>query len=417
MTVHHLPPPAESIPTFTPVPRRHNRHDGWTPDRQRGFIEALADTGSVKAAAARVAMTSESAYALRRAAGAETFAAAWEAALTSGAQRLADIAFDRATEGVPVPIFFNGEQVGERRRYNDRLLLFLLKHHLPAKFGEVTRPGRFPTRAQSKEDEQEAADRLARDHDQATRRIRERLTRARRLYLATIAAEPDKRSAWETLTGPTDWDRVRDLKPQDNEPFNDEPGDQRPMSMTGPDMLLTAEAGLLADIAGGHDAMAAYRAAVEAIIDARAAAAATADPLPGESHAEQAERMERELVDAVEKQLIVAGWTRNADGQWHAPPEAVMEAEAEAAPTDQTDELPPLNVADSIEHLLARMGCTRGIDGDWQPPDGWDAGDPPNPDSSILPGLPGASSYRRANNDGGEGRGDDGGPSSPPSEG
>ncbi|HEX2763027.1 MAG TPA: hypothetical protein VHM92_04155 [Allosphingosinicella sp.] len=29
---------------FTPVPRRY-RHDGWTPERQVAFIEALADTG------------------------------------------------------------------------------------------------------------------------------------------------------------------------------------------------------------------------------------------------------------------------------------------------------------------------------------------------------------------------------------
>ena len=46
-------PPAERppLPPFTPVPRKP-RHDGWTPERQRAFIEALADTGSVTRAAA-----------------------------------------------------------------------------------------------------------------------------------------------------------------------------------------------------------------------------------------------------------------------------------------------------------------------------------------------------------------------------
>ena len=29
-----------SLPAFTPVPRHYNRHDGWTPERQQGFIEA-----------------------------------------------------------------------------------------------------------------------------------------------------------------------------------------------------------------------------------------------------------------------------------------------------------------------------------------------------------------------------------------
>lgn len=36
-----------TLPAFTPVPRRHNRHDGWTDDRQQRFIEALADLDSV----------------------------------------------------------------------------------------------------------------------------------------------------------------------------------------------------------------------------------------------------------------------------------------------------------------------------------------------------------------------------------
>ena len=50
-----------ALPTFTPVPRISPRHTGWTPDRQHGFIEALADLGSVRAAANAVGMTPESA--------------------------------------------------------------------------------------------------------------------------------------------------------------------------------------------------------------------------------------------------------------------------------------------------------------------------------------------------------------------
>lgn len=41
------------LPEFTPVPSKP-RHDGWTPERQKAFIEALADTGSVSRAAAMV---------------------------------------------------------------------------------------------------------------------------------------------------------------------------------------------------------------------------------------------------------------------------------------------------------------------------------------------------------------------------
>lgn len=149
-----LPPDQRPpIPAFAPVPRKY-RHDGWTPDRQRAFIQALAATGSVTAAAARINMSTEGAYYLRRQPGAEGFAAAWAAALDHGVQHLTDLAIDRATHGTPVPIFWKGEQVGERRRYNDRLLMFILKHHMPARYGGALLPA---PRSQA-EMEQEAAE-------------------------------------------------------------------------------------------------------------------------------------------------------------------------------------------------------------------------------------------------------------------
>lgn len=134
------PPEARTIiPDFTPVARKY-RHDGWTPERQRAFIQALAATGSVTAAANRINMSSEGAYVLRHQPGAEGFAAAWAAALDHGVQHLTDLAIDRATHGTPVPVFWKGEQVGERRRYNDRLLMFILKHHIPGQYGGTALP-------------------------------------------------------------------------------------------------------------------------------------------------------------------------------------------------------------------------------------------------------------------------------------
>lgn len=77
-----LPPALASIPLlqFAPVPRRYRR-DGWTPERQRAFIAALAEWGNVTAAAEAAGMTPEGAYHLRRQPGAESFRRAWEAAL------------------------------------------------------------------------------------------------------------------------------------------------------------------------------------------------------------------------------------------------------------------------------------------------------------------------------------------------
>lgn len=60
----NLPPPAHSadLPAlleFTPVPVRA-RHDGWTPERQRLYVAALAETGHGGKAAARVGMSEQS---------------------------------------------------------------------------------------------------------------------------------------------------------------------------------------------------------------------------------------------------------------------------------------------------------------------------------------------------------------------
>ncbi|MEM7779131.1 MAG: hypothetical protein AAF697_01925 [Pseudomonadota bacterium] len=124
------------LPAFTPVPREGKRHDGWTPERQRDFIEALADTGSVHAACKAVNMSQGGAYYLRRQEGAEEFRAAWEKALDLGVQRIEDVAMDRALNGVEEPLYSYGKLVGTRRRYNDRLLMFMLRNRAPERFAE-----------------------------------------------------------------------------------------------------------------------------------------------------------------------------------------------------------------------------------------------------------------------------------------
>ena len=63
------------------------RFDGWTPARQLAFLETLARTRSVSAAAKSVGMSREGAYRLRRRADAGLFAAAWDRAM--GADRSA----------------------------------------------------------------------------------------------------------------------------------------------------------------------------------------------------------------------------------------------------------------------------------------------------------------------------------------
>jgi hypothetical protein len=119
---------------FTPVSVRP-RHDGWTPGKQVAFIHALAETACVDEACRRVQMSQQSAYQLRTRTDAVSFRQAWAVALDLGTSRLADRAMARAMNGVAVPIFYKGEKVGERRVFNERLTMFLLRMHAPERYG------------------------------------------------------------------------------------------------------------------------------------------------------------------------------------------------------------------------------------------------------------------------------------------
>ena len=126
--------PAPTIPDFETAPTR-NRNAGWTAERQRKFIEHLSLTGSVGEAAGIAGISSRSAYRLRNKAGAESFARAWDAALSLCATRLAAIAFDRALHGRSDRFYRDGELVMERKMPSDYLLTWLLSRLDPLQFG------------------------------------------------------------------------------------------------------------------------------------------------------------------------------------------------------------------------------------------------------------------------------------------
>ena len=126
--------PALEPPQFDIAPTR-NTQSGWTAERQRRFIEHLSLTGSVGEAAALAGVSSRSAYRLRNKAGAESFARAWDAALSLSATRLAAIAFDRALHGRSERVYRDGELVMERKMPSDYLLTWLLSRLDPLQFG------------------------------------------------------------------------------------------------------------------------------------------------------------------------------------------------------------------------------------------------------------------------------------------
>jgi hypothetical protein len=130
---------------WVPV-RRRPRFDGWTEEKQRRFIEALADTGLVSHAAKAVGMTRESANRLRRSPHGAAFARAWDAARLHAGSALEDIAFERAIEGQERNVYNEfGEVICTKRVVNDRMLTFLLSHLMPDRYGKAGRGAAMET--------------------------------------------------------------------------------------------------------------------------------------------------------------------------------------------------------------------------------------------------------------------------------
>jgi hypothetical protein len=119
---------------FDPVPLQA-RLDGWSAERQVAFIDALAESACVTEACRAVGMSRKSAYALRARPEAISFRSAWDAALDYATRCLADEVLSRAVNGVVVPVFFQGERIGEKRTYDERLAMFLLQRRDPLRYG------------------------------------------------------------------------------------------------------------------------------------------------------------------------------------------------------------------------------------------------------------------------------------------
>ena len=109
---------ADPEPSATPSapPQR-----GWTAERRVLFLDRLAVHGNARAACRAVGLSAESAYRLRRRDA--DFARAWDAAVLLGRDNSVEVLSERAIEGVEEEIWFRGEMIGTRRRYDSRLLL------------------------------------------------------------------------------------------------------------------------------------------------------------------------------------------------------------------------------------------------------------------------------------------------------
>ena len=126
-----LPPALQ----FTPVPRKRLRSNGLNPMRQRAFIAYLSVNGSVEMSATAVGASANSFYQLKKAEGAESFAAVWDSAIEMGARRVLDTLMDHAIHGTPEKLLKDGEVILERRKYNSRAMMWIVQQRFPELYG------------------------------------------------------------------------------------------------------------------------------------------------------------------------------------------------------------------------------------------------------------------------------------------
>lgn len=90
-------------------------------DAQIRFLEALALSGNVRAACGASGISPQTAYRWRHKGGA--FVDGWEAALVAARSVVEQVLADRALNGVQEAVFYHGEEVARRQRFDARLLL------------------------------------------------------------------------------------------------------------------------------------------------------------------------------------------------------------------------------------------------------------------------------------------------------
>ena len=118
-----------------------------TPEKQAAFLDALAETCSVKRACWASDVSRTTAYRWR---GSDPdFAARWDEARMRSADLLHDEAVRRAIEGIEEPVYHAGKCIDTVRKYSDALLMFLLKGAKPEVYKdrvvtELSGPGGAP---------------------------------------------------------------------------------------------------------------------------------------------------------------------------------------------------------------------------------------------------------------------------------
>ncbi|HLL29557.1 MAG TPA: hypothetical protein VK403_01045 [Allosphingosinicella sp.] len=120
-----------------PPPRRY-RKDGFSPERQEQFLEYVRGGASGREAARRVGISPTTAYNLYNSPDGAAFRSGWDEAARVTDIVLEDTAFDRAVNGQEEIVYHQGQRVGTRWKYDNNLLMKLLRARLPLKYAPLS---------------------------------------------------------------------------------------------------------------------------------------------------------------------------------------------------------------------------------------------------------------------------------------
>lgn len=127
---HHSPHTALTTPAAAPGTAAAAQSSAADPahlsadlarETQVAFLRTLAQWGNVRAAAAQVGVSRQHLYRMRRASW--EFRELWDAALVLARPQVEEVLADRALNGVTESVFYHGEEVATRTRFDSRLLL------------------------------------------------------------------------------------------------------------------------------------------------------------------------------------------------------------------------------------------------------------------------------------------------------
>ena len=120
-----------------PQVRNASKRD-WTKAKEQAFLEALADSCNVTAAAAAAGVSAGGAYAHRRKVAA--FRAGWAEAIATAYQRLELVMLERALNGTEKVVVRKDGSEERMREYPNQIAMTLLKMHRDSAMEAIEEP-------------------------------------------------------------------------------------------------------------------------------------------------------------------------------------------------------------------------------------------------------------------------------------